>query len=150
MPQSLASPYFHFVFSTRNRRPLISKEIQQRLYSYIGGILRAQQSVLLAAGGMPDHIHLLVSLSRQLSVSAALREIKANSSRWANQTFALRRRLAWQAGYSAFSVSYSCAPRVIRYIQSQEEHHRRRTFKEELLWLLKVHQINFDEAHLWD
>src|SRR5881409_3671628 len=98
MPQSFGSLHFHLVFSTKNRQPLIDAELQARLYEYIGGILRAEKSVLLAAGGMPDHVHLLVSLSRELSISETLRLIKANSSKWIHETFASLPTFAWQAG----------------------------------------------------
>ena len=127
MPQSLASLNFHLVFSTKNRQPLIDPEIQERLYEYIGGILRAEKSVLLAAGGMPDHVHLLVSLSRELSIADTLRLVKANSSKWVHETFPHRQNFGWQAGYGAFSVSFSNLPEVKKYIAGQAEHHRIRT-----------------------
>ena len=107
MPQSLASLNFHLVFSTKNRQPLIGGEIRSRLYEYLGGILRAEKSVLLAAGGMPDHVHLLVSLSRELSIADTLRIVKANSSKWIHGMFPDRHQFTWQSGYGAFSVSHS-------------------------------------------
>jgi len=99
MPQSFGSLHFHLVCSTKNRQPLLDAELQPRLYEYIGGILRAEKSVLLAAGGMPDHVHLLVSLSRELSVAETWRLVKANSSKWIHATFPDRQVFAWQAGY---------------------------------------------------
>src|SRR6202142_1130439 len=105
MPQSLASLNLHLVFSTKNRQPLIDADLQSRLYEYIGGILRAEKSVLLAAGGMPGHAHLLMALSRELSIAETVRLVKANSSKWIHGTFSGRRQFAWQAGYGAFSVS---------------------------------------------
>src|SRR5438105_6697892 len=107
MPQSLASLNFHLVFSTKNRQPLIDADLQSRLYEYLGGILRAEKSVLLAAGGMPDHVHLLVSLSRELSIADTLRIVKANSSKWIHGMFPDRHQFTWQSGYGAFSVSHS-------------------------------------------
>jgi putative transposase len=102
MPQSFVSFHHHLIFSTRNRLPLISSEVQPRLFAYIGGILRAEGCVLDAAGGMPDHVHLLVSLDKQLSLSEALRMIKASSSRWVHETFpAALSGFAWQVGYGA-------------------------------------------------
>ena len=105
MPQSLASLNFHLVFSTKNRQPLIDPEILERLYEYIGGILRAEKSVLLAAAGMPDHVHLLVSLSRELSIADTLRLVKANSSKWVHETFPDRLNFGWQA-----ATSRGCTP----------------------------------------
>ena len=150
MPQSLASLNFHFVFSTKNRQPLIDTEIQARLYEYIGGILRAEKSVLLAAGGMPDHVHLLVSLSRELSIADTLRVVKANCSKWIHETFPDRQNFGWQAGYGAFSVSFSNLPEVKKYIAGQAEHHRIRTFQEEFREFLRRHEIDWDERYVWD
>jgi REP element-mobilizing transposase RayT len=150
MPQSLSNLIFHFVFSTQHRRANISRDIQPELHQFIAGVLRSRQSRLLTAGGMPDHIHLLVSLHRQIAVSDALREIKSNSSRWIHKNFPKRSRFSWQNGYAAFSVSFSQIGSVSRYIDNQEQHHQRKTFKEELLWLLKVHQVKCDQRYLWD
>ena len=150
MSQSLSNLTFHFVFSTKHRRRLILPEIQPRLHQFIAGILRSKKSRLLTAGGMPDHLHLLVSLDRALCVSEALREIKSNSCRWIHQNFPNLSVFAWQKGYSAFSVSFSQVQRVKHYIEHQEAHHQKRTFKEELLWLLKSHRVEFDERYLWD
>ena len=102
MPQSLGALYFHLVYSTKHREPWIDPDLQSRLYEYIGGILRAEKSLLLDAGGMPDHVHLLVSLSRELSIAEAIRLIKANSSKWVHATFPTMGQFAWQAGYGAF------------------------------------------------
>ena len=150
MSQSLSSLIFHFVFSTKHRRQQIPREIQPRLHKFIAGTLRSRQSKLLAAGGMPDHLHLLASLNRQISVSDALQEIKSNSSRWIHESFPKLNRFAWQNGYAAFSVSCSRIEPVRHYIQNQERHHQKRTFKEELLLLLKEHQVEFDQRYLWD
>jgi len=150
MPQSFASLHVHIVFSTKSRAPLIASDLAPRLYEYLGGILRAHGSVLVAAGGMPDHVHLLCSFGREISVAEALRVIKANSSRWIHETFPNQRGFAWQAGYGAFAVSYSNLPTVKRYLAQQAEHHRVRTFQEEFLALLRRHNLRFDESHLWD
>ncbi len=150
MPQSLSSLIFHFVFSTQHRRALISREIEPELHKYIAGVLGSKRSRLLAAGGMPDHLHLLASLDRQISVSEALRDIKSNSSRWIRRKFSNRTRFGWQTGYAAFSVSFSQIQQVRYYIGNQKPHHQKRTFKEELVWLLKMHRMDFEERYLWD
>jgi len=150
MPQSLAGLYCHFIFSTKNRTPDIRPDWRDRLYEYLGGILRSEGSCLLSAGGMPDHIHLLVSLSKQVSVSDCLRTIKSNSSGWIHDEIPRMRGFSWQAGYAAFTVSYSNLGEVRNYIQNQEEHHRKKTFKEELIVFLKANNIEYDERYLWE
>ncbi len=98
MPQSLVSMNTHMVFSTKNREPLILPDLAPRLYQYIGGTCRAKGNVLRCAGGMPDHVHLLVSLGKQSAITDTLRDIKANSSGWIHETFPEMRGFAWQTG----------------------------------------------------
>jgi putative transposase len=150
VPQSFACLHYHLIFSTKNRAPLITEPIRDRLNEYLGGIIRNSGGRLLAAGGMPDHLHLLTSLDKQQSISDALRTIKSNSSGWVHETFPERAGFAWQAGYGAFSVSYSNIPEVSEYIANQAEHHRSKTFQEEFLAFLKRHDVEFDERYLWD
>ena len=150
MPQSYASLHHHLIFATKNREPLITDDIQPRLFAYIGGILRAQGCALKAVGGMPDHVHLLVSLDKQVSMAETMRIVKANSSRWVHETFPTLSSFAWQAGYGAFAVSYSHLGRVKDYLERQVEHHRKVTFLEEFLAFLKRHGIEYDERYLWD
>jgi putative transposase len=150
MPQSFVCMNCHVVFSTKNREPLITPDLAPRLYEYIAGTIRQTGSTLITAGGMPDHVHLLVSLGRQKALADALRDIKANSSRWIHETFENLRGFAWQSGYGGFAVSYSNLDEVKRYISHQKEHHRVRTFKEEFLAFLKRHSIEYDERYVWD
>jgi len=150
VPQSFICMNSHLVFSTKARDPLIGPDWASRLYEYIGGTVRNKGSTLLAAGGMPGHVHLLLSLNKQASVADAVRDIKSNSSRWIHETFAHLRGFAWQAGYGAFSVSYSSLEEVRRYIADQPDHHRVRTFQEEFLAFLKRHHIEYDERYIWD
>ena len=125
--------------------------MQPRLFEYIGGILRAEGCVLVAAGEMPDHLHLLVSLAKRLSILEALRIIKAGSSRWLHDRFPdVLSGFAWQAGYGAFSVSHSGLKDVRGYIRNQAEHHARRTFQEEFRILLDKHELEYDERYVWD
>ena len=142
--------HFHLVFSTKHRQPFIVEGLEERLYQYIGGLLGNRKSRLLAAGGIPDHVHLLVSLSKELSVSDALRDIKTNSSAWIHETYPDHRTFAWQTGYGAFAVSFGDIDRVKAYIAGQKEHHRRVTFKEEFVALLESHGIEYDERYLWE
>jgi putative transposase len=149
MPQSFASLHYHLIFSTKHRVPIITAELQTRLYEYIGGILRAHGSCLLAVGGMPDHIHLLASLSKEMSISEALRLLKTNSSKWIHETFPNHSTFAWQTGYAAFAVSYSSLASVKRYLATQAEHHRTVTFQEEIRAFFHRHHIEFDERYVW-
>lgn len=150
MPQSFASLYCHIIFGTKNREPLIVGELATRIYEYIGGICRESGNVLLAAGGMPDHVHLLISLDRQMSVADLVRTIKTNSSKWIHETFANQRGFAWQNGYGAFSVSLSNVEAVKQYIANQAEHHRTKSFQEEYVEFLNRHGLKFDERYLWE
>ena len=150
MPQSFGALYFHLVFSTKNRLPLITPQIQPRLFEYVGGILAQRKSVLLAAGGIADHVHLLVSLSREACIADTLRDIKSISSGWVHDEFPRSSDFAWQSGYAAFSVSHSNLDSVRAYLASQAQHHRGKTFKEEYLEFLKRHDMQYDERYVWD
>jgi REP element-mobilizing transposase RayT len=150
MPQSLASAYLHIVFSTKDRALLIRSGFQDDLYGYIGSILRNRDCVLLSSGGTLDHVHLLVSLSRQASIADVLRDIKSISSKWIHETQPDLTTFEWQRGYGVFSIRYSGVGKLSDYIRNQAEHHRVKTFKEELIELLKEHDLDYDERYLWD
>jgi putative transposase len=150
MPQSFASLHCHLIFSTKNRAPLITADIQPRLFGYWGGICQEQGNRLVAAGGMPDHAHLLVSLSRDVSVVEVVRVLKTNSSKWVHQTFSTSRGFAWQTGCAAFAVSFSNLDAVKEYLVGPEEHHRKQTFQEEFVAFLRRHHIEYDERYLWE
>lgn len=149
MPQSFSSLHCHLVFSTKHRLSQIKAELQPRLFEYIGGILRNHDGRLIAAGGMPDHVHLLVSMSRTIAVADTVRVIKTNSSGWAKDTLALR-DFHWQSGYGAFAVSFSEIDKVKSYLANQEQHHREWSFQEEFRELLKRHDLEWDERYIWD
>lgn len=141
---------FHIVFSTKFRRNLITQEFKDRLYEYTGGIIREQKGILLTIGGMPDHIHILAKLSPTLAVSDVLRIVKANTSKWFNETFEPTKKFRWQSGFGAFSVSKSGVPVVTKYIQTQEKHHQKLTFRDEYRLMLQRHEIDFDEKFLFE
>ncbi len=134
--------YVHIVFSTKDRTSIIPREIQDRLFRYIHGIVTAKKGVLAACGGMSDHIHLLISLPPAKSVADIVRDIKANSSRWIHEFDERYRSFSWQDGYSAFGVSASMIERVMKYIAGQEAHHRKVSFQEEWTALMKKHGID--------
>jgi REP element-mobilizing transposase RayT len=115
----------------------------------MGGILRNKKGKLLAAGGVEDHVHVYTSLPATLSIAQAAGALKANSSRWIHETFTKSQSFHWQDGYGAFTVSKSNEQAVIRYINNQQEHHRRRTFQEEFRELLNKHSIHYEERYLW-
>jgi putative transposase len=146
---SYIASYFHCIFATKDRRPIITTDLQQRLYPYIGGIARENQIKLLEVGGIADHIHLLLSLPPTMPISKALQLIKGASSKWIHDTFPEHRLFSWQDKYGAFTVSVSQLKTVASYIQSQQEHHRKRTFEEEFTAFLKIDQINYDPQYLW-
>lgn len=151
MPQSFVSLHHHLIFSTKERRPLLTPVVRPRLFEYIGGILRAEACVLEVAGGVEDHVHLLVSLDKRLSISETLRIVKASSSRWIHDTYPESLSdFAWQAGYGAFAVSHSNREKVRAYLARQAEHHRTVTFQDEFLEFLRRHEIAYDERYLWD
>jgi len=150
MPQSFARVYIHLVFSTKNRERMINKEWAPRLNEYLVGILRQRKCELLIAGGIEDHVHLLISMSREIAISDLVRDVKSISSHWVHTTIPGSREFAWQQGYSVFSVSQSGLEDVKRYIATQEEHHQKRTFREELLMFLEKHGVEYDERYMWD
>jgi REP element-mobilizing transposase RayT len=146
---SYVSSYFHCVFSTKERRPLIPPLLQDRLWPFLGGIARQNQMTAIEIGGMPDHVHLLLSLPSTLSIAKALQLIKGGSSK-VHDTFPEHRLFRWQVKYGAFAVSVSLLDRTIQYIKSQQEHHRKMTFQEEFVALLKKHRIAYDPRYLWE
>ncbi|MGN6543663.1 MAG: IS200/IS605 family transposase [Aureliella sp.] len=140
----------HFVWSTKYREPLIDEALEPTLYEFIGGILRKRKHCLMAAGGMPEHVHLLVGCHPQYAISELVRDIKANSSVWIRQERPSLKRFAWQVGYGAFSVSRSIEPKVVNYILTQKTHHATQSFESEYIELLKLHDIPFNEEYLWN
>ncbi len=150
MGQTLTCLHYHLVFSTKHRLPQITPDLRERLYDYVGGIIKGERGRLFDAGGTEDHIHLLASFPAHPSVGDFLRVIKTNSSKWVHETFADHRDFAWQNGYGAFSVSRSNDDAVRQYISNQAEHHRRTTFQEEFREFLRRHEIPYDERYIWD
>lgn len=150
MATTFTNLLYHIIFSTKERVPMIREDIRERLYEYMGGIIRGEGGVLLEIGGVPDHVHLLAKLKADKAVSDMLRLIKSNSSKWVNEERLITGHFGWQTGYAAFSVSESQVTRVRKYLQSQESHHVKVTFKEELIALLKKNRIEYDERYIFD
>jgi len=143
MPSSYAALYYHPIWSTRQRSPLIRPEWSDDLYAYIGGIFRNQGNRLLVAGGVADHIHLLCSLQRDSVVMDVVQTIKTNSSKWLREGHSPSFR--WQDGYAAFTVSHGALAAVERYIRNQAEHHKKLTFEEEMREIFQRCGIDIDE-----
>jgi REP element-mobilizing transposase RayT len=148
MPNTFEQINIHIVFSVKNREGLIPSSIKEELYKYISGIIKNKGQKLLAINGMSDHIHLLISMNTRLSVSELVREIKKHATGFINDKKILDGKFYWQEGYGAFSYSNSEIPAVIQYIQNQEEHHKKRTFREEYVKLLEEFQIEYDDKYL--
>ena len=148
MARTYTKLVYHIVFSTKERMPLITGEIRDRLYPYLGGVIRGEKGSLVEIGGVADHVHILARFGATVAVSEMVKRIKGNSSHWLSQEVGTW--FAWQTGYGAFTVSESQVAAVRKYIQRQEEHHQRVSFKDELISLLRKHGIEFDEENLLD
>lgn len=146
---SYVSSYYHCVFSTKERRPLIGPQLRERLWPFLGGIARQNKMKAIEIGGVEDHVHILLSLPSTMTVAKALQLVKGGSSKWLHETFPEQHRFAWQEEYGAFSVSVSQLDKTIAYIKGQAERHRKLTFQEEFLALLERHRIEHDERYLW-
>lgn len=142
--------FYHIVFSTKNRGRVITSTIEDELHKYISGIVRGIGGVCVEINGMPDHIHLLAILPPKVAISDALREIKANSSKWVHESKPDLAKFGWQDGYAAFTVSKSQVDSVREYIRAQKSHHAERDFKAEFLELLARHEVEYDPQYLWD
>ena len=142
---SFVSCLMHVVFSTKDRRPFITPELQERLWPYLGGIARENKMRALKVGGVADHIHILLSLPSTLAISKAVQLIKGNSSKWVHETFPHLATFEWQEGYGAFSLSVSGVDATTAYIENQAEHLLRRTFKEELKAILDKHGMEYED-----
>lgn len=149
MAQTLTKLFVHIVFSTRLRQPLITPEIEPELYAYIGGVCKSNGSVLTAAGGATDHIHLLVSMSKSITVSDLLLEIKRDSSSWIKRGRPSFAGFHWQDGYGAFTIGESQVGALRKYFAGQKEHHKRVSFQDEFRDLLRKYKVEFDERYVW-
>src|SRR5438270_13870442 len=145
MSDSYTNLLYHIIFSTKDRRPLITEDRQPRLYDYIGGTIRSLGGISLELNGTEDHVHLLTKLRPDKALSDVLRDLKANASGWMHDVFPEMKDFTWQNGYGAFTVSASQVEKVQSYIARQDEHHQKRTFKDEFIQLLKANGIQYDE-----
>ena len=149
MPRSYTNLIYHIVFATKDRRPLITTESEERLYEYIGGIIRGLGGILLMINGVQDHVHILAKLRPDKAVSDVLRDLKSNAAGWMHDVFPDAKDFSWQNGYGAFSVGPSEIERIKRYISNQKIHHGTQSFEDEFIELLEVHEIQFDRRYSW-
>ena len=145
---SFVSCLMHCVFATKERRPLITPDLQQRLWPYLGGIARESKMIVIGIGGVADHVHILMSIPAALSVAKSVQLLKGNSSKWIHDTFKEHWAFEWQEGYGAFSIGRSGIDDTIGYIDKQPEHHQKMTFREELELFLKKHGMEYEERDL--
>lgn len=149
MSQSLSKLYVHLVFHVKNARTTILEENKKDLYAYMGAIIKDNHSIPIIINGTHDHIHLLFVMSKNIALAHLTEEIKRHSSRWIKTQNAHYLHFAWQGGYAGFSVSQSLHDKTRMYIEKQEEHHKKMSFKEELILFLKEYGIEYDERYLW-
>ena len=149
MANTYTQIHIQFVFAVKYRNGLIHSSFKDELYQYITGIIKANNHKMLAINGMSDHIHILIGMRPTQSISELMQIIKANTSKWINEKKFLKVKFEWQEGYGAFSYSKSHVNNVISYIQNQENHHKKETFREEYLKFLKVFEIEYDERYIF-
>lgn len=149
MANTYTQIHIQTVFAVQNRQSLIRDEWKDELFKYITAIIQNNDHKLLQINGMPDHIHCLFGLRPVQVISNLMKQVKQDSSKWINQNNLMKEKFSWQEGFGAFSYSKSQLPRVIKYIQNQQQHHRKRTFREEYLALLEAHGVDYDERYIF-
>ena len=150
MSHSYVSALYHCVWSTKFRRKIITPELRDRLWPYLGGIARKNNIRALVVGGVEDHVHMLLSLRSTRDIAKAVQLIKGGSSKWVHEEFPERREFQWQEGYGAFSIGISQTDDTVMYIGNQLEHHRHRTYQEEFIAFLERHGIEYDPRYVFD
>ena len=150
MPQSLSNILIHLIWSTKDRHPWLEPGIREKTHAFLAGAVRQCDCEAYRVGGVADHVHLAVRLSRTLSVADLVKEVKTASSKWLKAQDPAFTDFYWQLGYGAFSVGMSQKETLLHYIDTQEEHHRTRTFQDEYRDFLKKYGIDYDERYVWD
>ena len=150
MANTFSQIYIQTVFAVSGRRSLITQDFKEELHKYITGIVRKKDQKLISINGMPDHRHILIGLRPAMALADLVRDIKSDSSDWINRKKLVKGKFAWQEGYGAFSYGHSQLDMIIRYIQNQEEHHRRRSFRNEYLSLLRKFDIAFEHKYIFE
>ena len=149
MANTYSQIYIQTVFAVSNRESLIKPEFKEELYKYITGIVRNQGHKLIAINGMSDHAHILIGLKPAVALARLVQEVKADSTSFINKRNLVHGRFSWQEGYGAFSYGHSQLDTIIRYIQNQEAHHQKHSFKNEYMTLLRKFDIAFEEKYVF-
>jgi len=147
MPGTYTSLHYHVIFSTKNREPIIAAAWRPRLHEYLGGMIRGLEGTPICVGGVADHVHLLFGLKPTHCLSDFMRDLKKDATNWVKDTLH-ESHFAWQEGYAAFTVSPTAIESVRAYVSDQEEHHRVRTFREELVIMLRKSGVVFEDRYL--
>ncbi len=148
MPNTYTQLYVHYIFAVQNRISLINKKWKEDLYKYINGIIIQQGHKPFAINGIPDHVHVLVSMSPKLAPSDLMFHVKRSSSLWINDNKLVAGKFSWQEGFGGFSYGKSQIPSIVKYIANQEKHHKKQSFYEEYLDFLKFYEVEFDERYV--
>lgn len=149
MAQTHVSVYLHIVFSTKNRFPFITPNVEAELLAYIGGILNNLGCRLIAANGTENHVHLLVSMDKNVQIPDLVGTIKRESSKWLKAKGKMLQKFGWQDGYSVFSVGHTQIPAVKKYIGDQKAHHAKKLFEDEMRSFYRKYEMDFDEKYVW-
>jgi REP element-mobilizing transposase RayT len=149
MANTYTQLYVHVIFAVKGRSNLISIKWKEELYKFINGIIKNKNQKLMIINGMPDHLHLLIGLKPDCVLSDLIRDIKANSSRWINERKLVKGRFEWQTGFGAFSIGQSQVPIIVNYILKQEEHHKKKKFRDEYVDFLNAYQIDYKLEYLF-
>ena len=149
MANTFSNLFYHFVFSTKHRENFINREIENRVWAYLGGIARKHKLTALQIGGIENHIHALIIAAPPVAPSQIAQWLKGDSSKWIHEEFPQLKHFAWQDGFGVFSVSRSSVPKVVEYIKNQRVHHRKQNFEDEYVELLKLHEIEYDEKYVF-
>ena len=150
MANTYSQLYTHLVFAVKGRQSLIQPDWKETLYKYIAGIISNQKQKLMIINGMPDHVHILIGIKPDKSISDLVRDIKSYSSSFIREQGFVKGRFEWQEGFGAFSVSQSQVPKLILYIQNQELHHKKKSFQSEYLEFLQDYEIDFKPEYLFE
>jgi REP element-mobilizing transposase RayT len=150
MPGTYSQIYIQIVFAVKGRENLVTREYKNELHKYIAGIIKGKEQKPIIINGMPDHIHAFVGLKPSMRISDLVRDIKNNSTNFINENKYVQGKFSWQEGYGAFSYSHSQIDDVYNYILNQEDHHKKKTFREEYLDFLRKYEIEYDEKYLFD
>ena len=149
MAQSLSKIYIHLIFHIKTTSPKICEENLERVHAYIGQLVNTLGCRVIQTGGTGDHVHTLILLSKNVSISHVVEELKRNSSRWIKTINSRYERFEWQGGYGAFSVSQSVVDKTVQYIKNQKTHHQKHSFQDEYLEFLKLYGISFDDRYVF-